>query len=69
MPYTYRDIARRLNKLGFVIVRQRGSHVIFSNGRTTIPVPNHASKTISIGVERSIIKSIGSSKNNFQNLL
>jgi len=27
--------------MGFQVVRQKGSHVIFSNGRDTFPVPKH----------------------------
>ncbi|MEY8218175.1 MAG: type II toxin-antitoxin system HicA family toxin, partial [SAR324 cluster bacterium] len=29
--------------MGFQVVRQKGSHVIFSNGRDTFPVPKHGS--------------------------
>ncbi|HBD28892.1 MAG TPA: type II toxin-antitoxin system HicA family toxin [Candidatus Lambdaproteobacteria bacterium] len=39
MPFKYREIERNLKKMGFQVVRQKGSHVIFSNGRDTFPVP------------------------------
>jgi predicted RNA binding protein YcfA (HicA-like mRNA interferase family) len=56
MPYKYKEIEKRLRKLGYKIVRQKGSHVLFSNGSNTFPVPNHAGKDISPGVERQILK-------------
>jgi len=34
----------------------KDSHVLFSNGSNTFPVPNHAGKDISPGVERQILK-------------
>jgi len=40
MLFKYREIERNLKKMGFQVVRQKGSHVIFSNGRHTFPVPN-----------------------------
>lgn len=56
MPFKYREIERRLLKIGYKVVRQKGSHVIFSDGRNTFPVPNHGVKDISLGVERQILK-------------
>ena len=52
MPLKYREIEKRLLKTGYRIVRQKGSHVIFSNGKDTFPVPKHGSRDISPGVER-----------------
>jgi predicted RNA binding protein YcfA (HicA-like mRNA interferase family) len=56
MPFKYREFERKLTKLGYRIVRQKGSHVIFSDGKNTFPVPNHGSKDISPGVERQLLK-------------
>jgi predicted RNA binding protein YcfA (HicA-like mRNA interferase family) len=44
MPFKYREFERKLTKLGYRIVRQKSSHVIFSDGKNTFPVPNHGSK-------------------------
>lgn len=55
MLFKYREIESKLTKMGYKIVRQKGSHVIFSNGKMTFPVPNHSSKDISLGVERQIL--------------
>ncbi len=38
---TGRKIIRSLNKLGFIIVRQRGSHVFMQREDTTVTVPLH----------------------------
>jgi predicted RNA binding protein YcfA (HicA-like mRNA interferase family) len=56
MPFKYREFERKLTKLGYRIVRQKGSHVIYSDGKNTFPVPNHGSKDISPGVERQLLK-------------
>lgn len=69
MPYKYRDIKKRLIKLGFTIVRQKGAHVIFSNGKSTFPVPNHGAKDISVGVEKQILRILALSDDDFKNLV
>ncbi len=56
MPYSYSDIEKRLLNLWYEIVRQNGSHVLFSNWKNTMPVPRHWNKDISIWVEKKIIK-------------
>ena len=42
--------------MGFHIVRQKDSHVIFFNVRDTFPVPKHGLNDILIGVERQLLK-------------
>lgn len=54
--------------MGYAIVRQKGSHVIFSDGKNTFPVPNHGSKDISPGVERQLLKILGMSTDEFRNV-
>ena len=56
MPFKYREFERKLIKMGYKVVRQKGSHVIFSDGKNTFPVPNHGSKDISPGVEMQLLK-------------
>ena len=68
MPFKYREFERRLIKLGFKIVRQKGSHVIFSDGKNTFPVPNHSSKDISPGVERQLLKILDLTITEFRNI-
>ncbi|HVM46333.1 MAG TPA: type II toxin-antitoxin system HicA family toxin [Candidatus Thermoplasmatota archaeon] len=56
-PLPYRRVARVLRRLGFVEVRQRGSHVIFqhADGRITV-VPHHAGEDIGVGLLRQIVR-------------
>jgi mRNA interferase HicA len=59
MPPTSKMMLNALLKLGFVVVRQNGSHCILQhpNGRVTI-VPMHA-KDLGKGVYFSILKQAG----------
>ncbi len=65
MPYKFIDIKRKLEKLWFIIVRQKGSHVLFSNWKIIFPVPNHWNKDISNWVENKIYKVIDITKKDF----
>jgi len=69
MPYSYKDIEKRLYKIGYKIVRQNGSHVLFCKWNIIFPVPKHSWSEISIWVENKIIKNIWLSKDEFKNLL
>jgi predicted RNA binding protein YcfA (HicA-like mRNA interferase family) len=69
MPYSYQDFSRRLKKLGFEVVPEgKGSHVIFSDGKTSFPLPKHGGKDISKGVEKKILKEIGISSFEFKTI-
>ena len=50
-------MARILEKLGFKLKRQEGSHMFFehSDGRTTI-IPNHGGEEIDRGLLNKIVK-------------
>jgi predicted RNA binding protein YcfA (HicA-like mRNA interferase family) len=55
------ELVRALQKVGFVITRQRGSHVQLrraeSDGTiTTFPVPVHAGKTLKRGTLKGILR-------------
>lgn len=65
MPYNYRDIVRRLEKLWFRKVRQKGSHVMFSNGKELFPVPYHGSRDISPGVEKKLLMMLRMTRKEF----
>ncbi|MFV9504018.1 MAG: type II toxin-antitoxin system HicA family toxin [Oscillochloridaceae bacterium umkhey_bin13] len=60
-----------LTKLGFTIVRQRGSHIIIQRmtpeGRVTLSVPDHTE--LDRGTLRSIIRQAGLTVEAFQALL
>jgi predicted RNA binding protein YcfA (HicA-like mRNA interferase family) len=54
------EVCRLLEKLGFVVVRQRGSHIQFrhSDGRGTT-VPMHKGRDIAPPLLRQIAKDVG----------
>lgn len=60
---------KALEKIGFSVVRQRGSHIILvrEDPRTMVSVPNH--KELDRGMLRAIIRQVGLSVNEFIELL
>ncbi len=68
MPFKYKEVEKKRKKLGYNVVRQKGSHVVFSNNENTFPVSNHGSNDISPGVERQILKIINLTLNDFRKI-
>jgi len=68
---TYREVTRRLRKLGFRFYRQgKGSHELWvrdSDGRV-VPVPHQRGKSIRKGTVRAIIRETGVSVDEFLDL-
>lgn len=68
---SYREVTRRLEKLGFRFHRQgKGSHELWvrdSDGRV-IPVPHYRGKNIRKGTVRAIIREAGVSVEEFMDL-
>lgn len=65
-PLPYRDVIKRLRKLGFVFRRATGgSHEIWWNEKTrkTCVVPHH--KEVKAGTLRSILRQAGVTKEEF----
>jgi predicted RNA binding protein YcfA (HicA-like mRNA interferase family) len=56
-------IIRALESLGFVAVRQRGSHVVLRRGERGCVVPMH--KEIAVGTLRGILRQAGISPDQF----
>ena len=54
---------RALQKMGFVIARQKGSHVVLRRGSMGCVVPNH--KEIKIGTLSGLLKQAGVSVDEF----
>ena len=54
---TAKELAKILNKLGFKLKRQEGSHMFFehADGRTTV-IPNHGGEEIDRGLLNKIVK-------------
>ena len=69
-PLPYRQIKRKLEKAGFTIVHQRGSHVKFvreSESETrTVVVPNH--REVRVGTLRTILRHAGLTQDEFDRL-
>ena len=64
----WRDAVKALKRLGFVVTRQSGSHMILEHpdGRWTV-VPRH--DPIKIGTMKSIVEDVGITAENFVKLL
>ena len=54
---TAKELIKIISKLGFVLIRQKGSHKFFQHkdGRTTV-VPDHGTEQIDRGLLNKIIK-------------
>ena len=69
-PLSYRQIKRKLEKVGFVVIHQRGSHVKFvresQDEVRTVMVPNH--REVKIGTLRSILRHAGLTPDEFDRL-
>ena len=69
-PLPYRQIRRKLEKAGFTLIHQRGSHVKFvresGDEVRTVVVPNH--REVQIGTLRAILRHAGLTPNEFDRL-
>lgn len=68
-PLTARQVIKKLRKIGFEQVRQKGSHAQFKhldNRRTTVPI--HPSEQIGRGLLRKILKDIEISPEDWQKM-
>jgi predicted RNA binding protein YcfA (HicA-like mRNA interferase family) len=63
------ECVKALEKIGFSVARQRGSHIILvrEDLRTTVSVPDH--KELDRGTLRSIIRQVGLNVGEFLTLL
>lgn len=61
-----REVCRILDSMGFVLVRQRGSHMQYRHpDKRGTTVPNHPGRDVSPVILRQIIKDIGSTLDDF----
>ncbi|MBP5398524.1 MAG: type II toxin-antitoxin system HicA family toxin [Bacteroidales bacterium] len=44
---------------GWVVLRQRGSHIIYRKGDITYPVPYHGSKEMGKGLQKKMMREMG----------
>ena len=67
---TAREIIRVIEKLGFRLVRQSGSHKIYRNNRgVRITVPYHSGKILHPKVVKSILRDAELTAEEFKRLL
>jgi len=57
------EIVRALERLGFVVVRQRGSHIVMRRGSMGCVVPNH--REVKVGTLVGLLKQAGVSPDEF----
>jgi predicted RNA binding protein YcfA (HicA-like mRNA interferase family) len=57
------ETVRALERLGFAVVRQRGSHVVLRRGASGCVVPNH--RELKIGTLAGLLKQAGVSAEQF----
>lgn len=57
------EAVRALEKLGFSVVRQRGSHIVMRKGSSGCVVPNHSE--LKTGTLAGILKQAGVSPDDF----
>jgi predicted RNA binding protein YcfA (HicA-like mRNA interferase family) len=69
-PLSYHQIKRKLEKAGFTLIHQRGSHVKFvrksEHEVRTVMVPNH--REVKVGTLRSILRHAGLTVGEFERL-
>ena len=67
---TASDVVKALQRLGFFLVRQSGSHRIFKNDRgRRVTIPYHSGKTLHPKLLQSILRDADLTIENFRELL
>lgn len=61
------DAIRALQKLGFAVLRQKGSHVVLRRGSVGCVVPQH--RELKIGTLSSVLKQAGVTSDEFMQAL
>jgi predicted RNA binding protein YcfA (HicA-like mRNA interferase family) len=61
------EVVRTLERMGFTIARQRGSHIVMRRGSSGCVVPNH--KEIKVGTLAGILKQADVSADEFTEAL
>lgn len=61
------EVVRALERLGFIIVRQRGSHIVMRRGSSGCVIPSH--RELKIGTLAGLLKQAGVSTEEFAEAL
>jgi predicted RNA binding protein YcfA (HicA-like mRNA interferase family) len=69
-PLAPQKLIRALEKAGFAVIRQKGSHIFMEHpdGRTSV-IPYHAGEELGIGLIRKIMKDACMTREEFFELL
>ncbi|MEZ4754986.1 MAG: type II toxin-antitoxin system HicA family toxin [Bdellovibrionota bacterium] len=59
MPISGKKVVKLLQKKGWKIKSQRGSHIKLTDGLKSISVPVHANKSLGIGLLKTLEKQTG----------
>ena len=63
LPFNARDLVRLAEAAGFVLSRQKGSHMIYYNENgIRLTIPDHRSKSLHPKIIKSVLRDIESSK-------
>lgn len=62
---SYRHLDKVLHKLGYSIVRTKGSHIQYKKGSSLVTISKHSNKEISIGVFGVILRELNLSRDDF----
>ena len=65
---TGREMVRFLERQGFTLIRVRGSHHVMASGARHTVVPVHGSDAIKTGTLRKILRDVGLSTAEFEQL-
>jgi len=69
-PISADKLIKVLEREGFTVVRQKGSHIIMINAKKNrIVIPMHPGKEVKPGLTRAILKEAGITREEFQKLL
>jgi predicted RNA binding protein YcfA (HicA-like mRNA interferase family) len=69
VPVSGHQMVKVLQKVGFTMKRQKGSHAIMSDGSRIVVVPCHGNETLPKGTQRGIIKDAGLTVEKFNSLI
>lgn len=61
------EVVRALERLGFAVARQRGSHIVLRRGSIGCVVPNH--RELKTGTLAGVLKQAGVSAEDFMKVL
>jgi predicted RNA binding protein YcfA (HicA-like mRNA interferase family) len=58
MPISGKEMLRRYLLDGWIIIRQKGSHVIVGKGPRRETIPVHGNKDLKTGLEKKLLKNL-----------